>query len=280
MNILPHKSWNPWSAKNIERVRRDEAEHEREQGRLQKRARQADSEARYEVLRERSSKRRKLDEDGSFLSTGPAASSSSSSSSSTAETTMTVADIFSALDAPTVQDTAKETRQPTPKRHPFAPPARTGALGEGSLDLEHKTPFYERAARCEVTPETDPRFLRDKRRQTLEDPFTLFRSRSSPKLCSAPLPSSSSSSSSSSSGSAFRAPLPLDRPSHRASERDPKRAPSDDLDLERMRRERAEREELERRRAQSVLCASEPTRRRASSTSFDPRAGRVRGREL
>jgi hypothetical protein len=38
MNILPHKSWNPWSSKNVEKVLRDEAKAKEEEEQLLEKA--------------------------------------------------------------------------------------------------------------------------------------------------------------------------------------------------------------------------------------------------
>lgn len=293
MNILPHKSWNPWSSKNIEKVRKDEEAHQREQERLEKRSRQADSEARFDFLREQSSKRRKLGTDGSFVASGSSSSSSDSSPvvqrhERVAASDLTTSELFASLEAPQKEPKKEQTTATTaPRRHPFAPPPRTGALGEGSHDLEHKRPFYEKAAQCDLTPETDARFRRDRKRQTLEDPLTLFRSHSSPKLLS--------SSSSSSSEGGFRAPLAPPPSAHISrSDEVPKKAPAgssaDDLVLEKLRRERIERERRERQRAEEALRPPPSRSSRPHSASFsssssstyrqESRAGRVRGREF
>ena len=53
LNILPKKSWNVWNHDNIEKVRRDEAQHAAEQEALQRRQRHVDSEYRVEELQRR-----------------------------------------------------------------------------------------------------------------------------------------------------------------------------------------------------------------------------------
>ena len=53
LNILPKKSWNVWNHDNIEKVRRDEAQHAAEQEAVQRRQRQVDSEYRVEELQRR-----------------------------------------------------------------------------------------------------------------------------------------------------------------------------------------------------------------------------------
>ena len=58
LRLLPSKSWNVYSAKNRERVRRDEEEHARK---LRKRAKQ-ESENLFEVLRSRGRQRAGLDQ--------------------------------------------------------------------------------------------------------------------------------------------------------------------------------------------------------------------------
>ncbi len=37
MHLLPHKSWNPYSQKNIDKVRKDEREHEQKEREEKKR---------------------------------------------------------------------------------------------------------------------------------------------------------------------------------------------------------------------------------------------------
>ena len=50
---MPKKSWNVWNHDNIEKVRRDEAQHAAEQEALQRRQRQVDTEWRVEELQRR-----------------------------------------------------------------------------------------------------------------------------------------------------------------------------------------------------------------------------------
>ncbi|KAI9493099.1 hypothetical protein BDB00DRAFT_384767 [Zychaea mexicana] len=57
MNILPHKSWNVYNKKNIEKVRRDEAKAREEEQLKAERAAQAESEARLDLLRKRALKK-------------------------------------------------------------------------------------------------------------------------------------------------------------------------------------------------------------------------------
>ncbi|GJQ14480.1 hypothetical protein GpartN1_g6271.t1 [Galdieria partita] len=53
MNLLPHKSWNIWSSKNIARIERDEAAFEREQREQQLEHIQRQRDSRLEKLRKR-----------------------------------------------------------------------------------------------------------------------------------------------------------------------------------------------------------------------------------
>ncbi|KAI9315918.1 hypothetical protein BX666DRAFT_2028161 [Dichotomocladium elegans] len=67
MNILPHKSWHVYNAKNIEKVKRDEARAQAEEEAKAKRVTQAESEARLQLLRERAEKRH-VQGDGALIS--------------------------------------------------------------------------------------------------------------------------------------------------------------------------------------------------------------------
>ncbi|KAI8071519.1 hypothetical protein BC940DRAFT_293061 [Gongronella butleri] len=62
MNILPHKSWNVYNKKNIEKVRRDEAKAKEEDDAKRQRALLADSESRLQLLRQRAEARNGGDE--------------------------------------------------------------------------------------------------------------------------------------------------------------------------------------------------------------------------
>jgi hypothetical protein len=70
LNILPKKSWNVWNHDNIEKVRRDEAQHAAEQEALQQRQRGVDNEWRVEELRRR---KRRADDGGGEAPAGAAA---------------------------------------------------------------------------------------------------------------------------------------------------------------------------------------------------------------
>jgi hypothetical protein len=67
LNILPKKSWNVWNHDNIEKVRRDEAQHAAEQEALQRRQRHVDSESRVEELQRR---KRRADEGAASAGAG------------------------------------------------------------------------------------------------------------------------------------------------------------------------------------------------------------------
>uniref|UniRef100_A0A7S2ZV39 CBF1-interacting co-repressor CIR N-terminal domain-containing protein n=1 Tax=Rhodosorus marinus TaxID=101924 RepID=A0A7S2ZV39_9RHOD len=56
MNILPHKSWNVWSVKNIARVERDEERARLEESERKEKAWKVESEKRLERLRDKSKK--------------------------------------------------------------------------------------------------------------------------------------------------------------------------------------------------------------------------------
>lgn len=70
MNLLPHKSWNPWSAKNIEKVRKDEAEARNAEEAIREKAANAEREARFESLYQKKSTP-KADEAVTELQTTP-----------------------------------------------------------------------------------------------------------------------------------------------------------------------------------------------------------------
>lgn len=53
MNLLPHKSWNVWSRKNKDKVRRDEEEFNRELEEVRKQQIKTDGSARYQILKQR-----------------------------------------------------------------------------------------------------------------------------------------------------------------------------------------------------------------------------------
>ncbi|ORX52849.1 hypothetical protein DM01DRAFT_1336632 [Hesseltinella vesiculosa] len=57
MNILPHKSWNVYNKKNIEKVQRDEAKAQEEDDAKRQRAILAESQARLQMLRQRAAER-------------------------------------------------------------------------------------------------------------------------------------------------------------------------------------------------------------------------------
>jgi hypothetical protein len=69
LRILPHKSWHVWNANNMERVLRDEADHEAEEEEKAKEAREAASLQRTDVMRARSRKKlkRTAEEEGVSL---------------------------------------------------------------------------------------------------------------------------------------------------------------------------------------------------------------------
>ncbi|ELR18324.1 uncharacterized protein ACA1_371740 [Acanthamoeba castellanii str. Neff] len=53
LNILQHKSWHVWTQKNIEKVRKDQEEHRKQEDRKRKRELDIEQERRLEALRER-----------------------------------------------------------------------------------------------------------------------------------------------------------------------------------------------------------------------------------
>eukprot|EP00190_Bangiopsis_sp_CCMP1999_P001486 CAMPEP_0198735834 /NCGR_PEP_ID=MMETSP1475-20131203/61971_1 /TAXON_ID= ORGANISM="Unidentified sp., Strain CCMP1999" /NCGR_SAMPLE_ID=MMETSP1475 /ASSEMBLY_ACC=CAM_ASM_001111 /LENGTH=254 /DNA_ID=CAMNT_0044499557 /DNA_START=64 /DNA_END=827 /DNA_ORIENTATION=- len=62
MNILPHKSWNVWSEKNIARVERDEAEAKRKDEERKLKDEQVERERRVEQLKKKRRRRDNSDE--------------------------------------------------------------------------------------------------------------------------------------------------------------------------------------------------------------------------
>jgi len=58
MNLLPHKSWNVWSAKNKEKVRKEEEKYKGVEEKEKQRIARAEQEARYNLLRSKAKKRK------------------------------------------------------------------------------------------------------------------------------------------------------------------------------------------------------------------------------
>jgi hypothetical protein len=63
MNLLPHKSWNVWSAKNKEKVRKDEEKHKEKEQQERRKFEQAEQEARYYLLKSKARKRKNEEEE-------------------------------------------------------------------------------------------------------------------------------------------------------------------------------------------------------------------------
>lgn len=140
MNILPHKSWHVRNKKNIERVRRDEANARKEEEEAERRRQVAESEARIGFLRKRArSKRGHADEDPEEVRP----------SSSNVEDTA----VNSAAEAKLKRD-----REQTEKRKQEEWEKKVGILtylGQGLTGSDVKSPWYlqNHQKRLKVAPE-------------------------------------------------------------------------------------------------------------------------------
>ncbi|KAF8168567.1 hypothetical protein B0H34DRAFT_793148 [Crassisporium funariophilum] len=192
LNIAHHKSYHPYRRDNIEKVRKDEEEAREKEAKEDGRMMLADSEARIDLLRERSGvtdkpekkKKRRDDDDLKDLAAG------SSTRGVVLPTTNGHINLFEDLEQSSMIAAIKATKKVT-----LAETEKGVPLGPSAKDLK---PWYSERSLDPAAEVEDEKRKRDESRKSVHDPLTSI----TKQLASRP----SFSLSSSSSKSSYRRP--------------------------------------------------------------------------
>ncbi|KAF5379311.1 hypothetical protein D9757_007662 [Collybiopsis confluens] len=174
LNIAHHKSYHPYRRDNIEKVRRDEEEAQLKEAKEEGRLLLADSEARIDLLRQKSgSSKRKVDEELLQL-----ASTSTSTSTPVISTSNGHINFFEDLEQNAIATSVRAA-----KKTASAETEQGVALAPSAKDLN---PWYSDTKPKDVV-ENDDRRKRDTARKSIHDPLTSINH----QLASSSKPSSS-----------------------------------------------------------------------------------------
>jgi len=184
LNIAHHKSYHPYRRDNIEKVRKDEEEARRKEESEDGRMMLADSEARIDLLREKSGvrdkterkKKRRDDDDLKDLA------ANSSTRGAVLPTTNGHINLFEDLEQSSLMAAIKATKKVTP-----AETEKGVALAPSAKDLN---PWYSERTREPAEDVQDDKRKRDESRKYVHDPLTSI----TKQLAARPSVSTSSSS--------------------------------------------------------------------------------------
>ncbi|KAJ3993882.1 hypothetical protein F5050DRAFT_1576772 [Lentinula boryana] len=158
LNIAHHKSYHPYRRDNIEKVRRDEEEARLQEAKEEGRMLLADSEARIDLLRQKSgSSKKKVDDELRQLASSSTAAISLSNSGGHIN-------FFEDLEQNAIVAAAKASKKNEP-----AETDKGIALAPSAKDLN---PWYSGSSDYKDTDANDDKRKRDTARKSIHDPLT------------------------------------------------------------------------------------------------------------
>ncbi|KIK56349.1 hypothetical protein GYMLUDRAFT_247868 [Collybiopsis luxurians FD-317 M1] len=157
LNIAHHKSYHPYRRDNIEKVRRDEEEARLKEAKEEGRMMLADSEARIDLLRQKSGSSKKVEEELHQLAESTMAAPSISTSRGHIN-------LFEDLEQNAIAAAARAS-----KKDSTAETDKGIALAPSAKDLN---PWYSEKSKQRDTDQDDDRRKRDTARKSVHDPLT------------------------------------------------------------------------------------------------------------